>query len=320
MTFKHVTVESVESATAAARKDYAANYPSSDDGVRATLTSRAVMLDGLPVSTKCAEFAEAIRKANRAVKFGVGNNTRRDWLRYGIVIYEELYAYIPGQQYVLGRFGYADNQINGVEHKFFVYARGIKNDKFNAVRDQYNMSMSGDMKRALDAAKKYLRPYSPIECARMTFDDFRHKVTAADNQYAYASDSARGLVVHSSALRNELFAMLMAGHQFADPTLHANITNWKKEFDTMTKVAEKQAHGFYVQITVSGEKQSFEVIEVFDIKKGQNSVNLVVKNYGADDLPEEFSEKIATLMMVNAMQYIEGVGMRTSDKAFWIER
>lgn len=319
MSFRRTAVEEIDEFTDMVKREYATAIFTTDTEADARFVAAHKQIDGLWVTRQCAEFAEAIRKANRAVKFGVARHGSRWDFSNSTRVFKSLHAYIPGQQFSLGEFGYADNAVRGVDYKYFVYARDIANEKYQSHRDQHYMVMSGDLKRAVEGAKKHLRPYSPIEMARLSFDSFRHEILKCDGATDEKVRSARLAVLNSNELREELFALVESDYAFINPTLKQNIINWKRERNEMT-TKQKESHGFYIQVTTTGDKQSFEVIEVFDIKKGQNSTNWGVKNYGAEDMPAELSEKIATLMMLDPMNYIEGVGMRTSEKAFWIER
>lgn len=320
MSYEHTTVKRIERATEATLKSMAERISTQSAEMQEVLAQTTKLVDGIRVTNNCAQFAEGMRKVHRNVQFGITKHCKTEW-KGGIVVVTSLWAYLPGHDYAMCHFGYSDVGVNGTDYRWFVASRTIRNEKYADHRDQYSMVTSDKFERIMTAVKKHVRPYSPMESAQVTYDAFADKIRNKNWTVRESYSNARGTVLNTDDLRDELFGMLLRGYEFNNPTLKEKIIVWQDKHNEMVEQMNKAVHCYYVQTRMLGDEQIFEVLEVFDVKsnnlKGSQQQPQVFK---ADDLPEDIAGKMAALSMLEKGGYVEGLGMKATDTTYWVER
>jgi hypothetical protein len=277
-------------------------------------------VDGVhSVDVKTAEFCEALRKELRGIKFGYSRSGAKTVWKGSNVVLQTLWAYYPGDEYALGMVGFADFAVSGAgDDKFCVYARGIKNEKFGEDRDQYHMSMSNDVAKAVKNAKKYLRRYGTPEVAMMSLSDLQSKLSQAGWTASSEYRAAKEKFCNDASFEAELYAIINSGYQFNNPLL-ANIARDLIDKYKEKIVREAQAHhGWYVLVRDFAGGQMFDVAEVLDMKRATVRNLGEVKAYTPEELPEDIGHKIAALSMLEGEAFVEGLGMRVSPTSYWV--
>lgn len=279
------------------------------------------------VAKECEALAEKIRGIYRHVKFGVMRNCA--WQRDadgGPNQWLSMYAYLPGQQYAMCEFGHKDVAIQGVSTRYFIRSRNIRNEKFHSNRDQFNMATSESLDRIVTAVKKYVRPYTPIECAEISYRDFTSslysvKSTITNEEYE-ATNKVMGSSNHS-AMREELFGMLDRGYEFSNPALRENIIAWRTKYQERKQADGIKKHAYYVQMRMMGDEQMFDIFELFDVQPGASRFKVAPQDViqrKMDEMPEDIIGKIGALSIVQDGHYVDGLGMKVSDAVYWVER
>lgn len=278
------------------------------------------MVDGIPVVPHLAKFCAEIRKVNRHVKFGFGRHTSWDW-RTGIQMAIELCVYMDGHAYAMARVGYGDYSIRtSGGHKYMVYARMIANEKFRDSTEQYHMATAETVERAVKNVKKYLRPYSPMECAAMTYTLVRDRFAQVGMQASQAAASAKYNVLEEKQLRAELFHMLNAGYEFLSQDFRASVVEWRDKINEEQAVRGRALHAYYVNVRLYREEMLCDVIEVLDAdKRYKMAPDKPVATYKMEDLPENIAGSLAALSMVEDGHYVHGVGLRVDSTTFWVQ-
>ena len=280
------------------------------------------MVDGIPVVAPLVNFCAEIRKGNRYVKFGISKGIKSSWGHGGPSRFAELFVYMEGHTYAMMKVGYADYSIR-VTHsnKYMVYARTIKNEKFRDSNDQYHMVMADSVERAVKNVKKYMRPYSPTECAAMTFDNVRNSFSAVNANASSGVASARCDVVDSKHLRTELFHMLDVGYEFLSLEFRDQIVKWREAWQADQEARGRALHAYYVNVRIHREEMMCDVIEVLDAnKRSRLDNNMPVTTYKMEELPEYIGGNLAALSMVEDDHYVDGVGLRVDSTTFWVQR
>ena len=280
-----------------------------------------LMVDGIPVVPELMQFCAEIRKVNRHVKFGVANRMKYNF-RGTVNLMQELYAYMDGHAYATMKVGYGDYSTKGNgESKFMVYARMIKNEKFRDDSDQYHMATAEGIDRAIKNVKKYMRPYSPVECATMSFEAVRSKFSSVVQGVSSELYQARSGVIESVHLRNELFHMLDVGYEFLAEDFREKIVQWREKYNEDQVARGRALHAYYVNVRIHREEMVCDVIEVLDAnKRSRLDTNMPVVTYKMEDLPEGVAGNLAALSMVDDGHYVDGVGMRVDSATFWVQR
>lgn len=316
MSFNHTRVDFIEKTTKALITQLAEAVHSTDANDPPILT-----VDGVPVKPELANYCAEIRKLNRHVKFGIGRRMKYDRPN-GVNLLEELYAYMDGHTYALMKVGFADYSIRGNDtRKYMVYARMIRNDKFKEDRENYYMATAESMVRALKNVKKYMRPYSPVECAEMSFDDVRSKFSSVGYGVQSMLTGARNSVVDSSHVRNELFHMLDVGYEFLSEDFRDKIAAWRQAYRENQEAQARALHTYYVNVRIHREEMVCDVIEVLDAnKRSRLEATAPVTTYKMEELPEHIAGNLAALSMVDNNHYVDGVGLRVDSTTFWVQK
>ena len=308
MSYNHVRVEHAEKTT----KGILAQLSESDPP--------ALMMDGIPVTRQMSQFCAEIRKVNRHTKFGISKGCKTVW--QDAPVYRELYVYMEGHTYAMLKIGYGDYSIKGEgAYKFMVYARMIKNEKFRDDNDQYFTATAEGIERAVKNIKKYMRPYSPIECAEMSFNSVRHKFSSVVANVSSELSTARYGVLDSAHLRNELFHMIDVGYEFLSEEFKNKIVQWRDAYRADQESKGRALHVYYVNVRIYREEMVCDVIEVLDANKRVGlDARVPVSTYSMNDLPENIAGNLAALSMVEDDHYVDGVGLRVDSTTFWVQR
>ena len=316
MSFEHTQVVVIEKKT----KDLLARLAESVSTVNADDPPR-VEVDGIPVVPEVAQFCAQIRKVNRHVKFGVAGRIKASWGNNQGKM-QELFVYMEGHTYAMMKIGYGDYSIrNSDGSKYMVYARMIRNEKFREDNAQYHMATAEGIERAIKNVKKYMRPYSPIECAGMSFDSVRNRFASVVSNVSNEMYSARNSVMESAHLRMELFHMLDIGYEFLSTEFREKIVKWREKYQEDQESRGRALHAYYVNVRIQREEMVCDVIEVLDAnKRNRLESHMPVVTYKMEELPEHIGGNLAALSMVEDDHYVDGVGLRVDSSTFWVQR
>jgi hypothetical protein len=316
MSYDHTRVDAIEKATKALLTRIAETVETvnADD-------PPVPMVDGIPVVAPLMNFCTEIRKVNRHVKFGVSKRIKNSWGHGGPNRMLELYAYMDGHTYAMMKIGYADYSVkNTGDVKYMVYARMIKNEKFREDNDQYHMATAESIERAMKNVKKYMRPYSPIECAGMSFDNVRNRFSSVVSNVSSELASVRYEIQNSVHLRMELFHMLDIGYEFLSEEFREKIVLWRTKYQEDQEARGRALHAYYVNVRIHREEMVCDVIEVLDAnKRSRLDTHMPVVTYKMEELPEHIGGSLAALSMVEDDHYVDGVGLRVDSATFWVQ-
>ena len=317
MSYTHARVDTIEKKTKALVTQLASEVETVSEG-----DPPVPMVDGIPVVAPLFNFCAEVRKINRHVKFGVGKHIKNSWGHSGPNRVMELYVYMDGHTYTMMKVGYADYSTKGNgENKYMVYARMIKNEKFREDSDQYHMATAEGIERAVKNVKKYLRPYSPTECAAMTYEDIRGRFSTVNSNVSGVMYDAKNDILASSHLRNELFHMIDVGYEFLAEDFKGMIVKWRDAYREEQVARARALHTYYVNVRIHREEMVCDVIEVLDAhKKYRLDNNMAVTTYKMEELPDYISGSLAALSMVEDDHYVDGVGLRVDSSTFWVQR
>ncbi len=316
MSYDHTRVDFIERKT----KELLARVTESVSTVNAD-DPPMYKVDGIPVMPELFTFCAEIRKVNRHVKFGVANRMKQSWGNGGNKM-QELYAYMDGHAYAVMKIGYGDYSVKGNgDWKYMVYARMIKNEKFREDNDQYHMATAENIERAMKNVKKYMRPYSPIECAAMSFDNVRNRFSSVVSNVSSELASVRYEIQNSVHLRMELFHMLDIGYEFLSEEFREKIVLWRTKYQEDQEARGRALHAYYVNVRIHREEMVCDVIEVLDAnKRPRLDTHMPVVTYKMEELPEHIGGSLAALSMVEDDHYVDGVGLRVDSATFWVQR
>ena len=317
MSYNHKRVDEIERKTKALLAGLAGDIGTVNAG-----DAPVPMVDGIPVMAPLVNFCAEIRKTNRHVKFGISKGIKSSWGHGGPSRFSELFVYIEGHTYAMMKVGWADYTVRATHsNKYMVYARTIKNEKFSDNKEQYNMATADSVERAVKNVKKYMRPYSPTECAAMSFDSVRNNFSAVGSIVSSRLYEGRSGVYDSKHIRTELFHMLDVGYEFLSLEFRDQIVKWRETWQADQEARGRALHAYYVNVRIHREEMMCDVIEVLDAnKRSRLDDNMPVTTYKMEELPEHISGNLAALSMVEDDHYVDGVGLRVDSTTFWVQR
>jgi hypothetical protein len=282
------------------------------------------ILDGIPMKPQLHAFCTSLRAKFPKVKFHF--NSDHNKINRQDLLVTDVLVYVDDCDYVLGRIGhgyYGVNTNNDVP-EFMVESRKINNDKYAEYRDQYYRAFTRDIDKALKNAQRYLLPYSPAELLDATFGAF--KDTLESKRYAANREFERELDTLKiyDVLATELENLVNKGVEFSTPMFQLHVKDAVSKFQRARELRQKQTRSYFITIRTVGNMQMADVAACKDprgkLPTTDDFFEDTFKVMNVDDLPEDIKAKVATLMMVDTHQYIEGVGQRATERSFWVER
>ena len=279
------------------------------------------MVDGLPLSTACAEMVKAVREFMPDIKIGLGGSGG-DYDTYAKGL-ASVFVYREGDVYGMGRIGFRDVAINGYKHHYFVYSRKISNQKCHPSRWQYYTKSSEDMGKALKQVKKFLIPYSPTEIASRTAEDFAETLARRRRNAHSDMRQAWRVIVNDNEtqLLEEIKHLIKVGHQFLKPQFAERVAAYLSSEGAYTQEVDCRLDAYFMNV---GEDTT-EIVEYENMVDGDGYSNIrtapkTTNTVATQDIPFDLQMKIASLQVAEPMHYIEGLGMRVGDRTFWVQR
>ena len=287
-------------------------------------------LDGIPVRREVYELGNELRRSFAGYRFHASRNGRFNNHVKRVqapdgkfqAFYTDVTVYIEGSDYAVGRIGYGSDYGLKMADKmtYMIHSRKIQNEKFADHREQYNMAFVGDLKKAVKMSLTKLTPYSPKEMAGLTYSDFKYGIEEVRSNLRSTIHSLLSPLREASVMLTELKGLMAQGVQFTTPEFTRAAEQILKAEQEYEAVRHKPIHGYYVYVRMVGDHQWVDVIDALDMQARSSVDSYAHTSFPAEDLPEDIQGKIAVLAMAQINQYMQGVGRRVSDKAFWIER
>ncbi len=290
------------------------------------------MLDGIPVRREVHELATELRRSYHGFRFhasttnlirpnkmlSVTNEPGTPSFRF----YTDVTVYIEGSDYVVGVIGHGKRYgIKEVEKPvYMIQSRKIENEKFGSHRDQFNMSFMGDLKKAVRTALSKLVPYSPKEMAGISIGDFRNCIELTRSNVQRNVTSLVGPLSDRNVLMREMRSLIVQNTMFVTEEFQRAAAGFIKAEAEWAEVKNKPIHGYYVYVRMVGDEQWVDIVEATDTQNYGRVDDYPVTSMPVSDVPEDVQGKVAVLSMAALDQHMNGVGMRVSEKSFWLER
>lgn len=285
-------------------------------------------LDGIPVRREVYDLGMELRRSYHGFRFHAtrGDNKTKQvqadvsgtWVKF----YTDVTVYIDGSDYVVGVIGFGSDY--GIKSSdkltYMIQSRKINNDKFADHRDQYFMSFVSDHKKAVRLALSKLVPYSPKEMANITIRDFKDHIETVRNTVRSGLHGLIGPLTDRNILMREMRNLIAQNTMFVTEEFQRAAAGFIKAEAEWEEVRNKPVHGYYVYVRMVGDEQWVDIIEATDAQQYNSVEHCPVTSTPVSDVPEDIQGKVAVLSMADRGQYMQGVGMRVSDKAFWLER
>lgn len=285
-------------------------------------------LDGIPVRREVYDLGTELRRSYHGFRFHAtrGDNKIKQvqadvseaWKKF----YTDVTVYIDGSDYVVGVIGFGSDY--GVKPSdklsYMIQSRKIQNEKFAEHRDQYFMSFVTDHKKAVRLALSKLVPYSPKEMANITINDFKDHIETVRNTVRSGFHGLVSPLTDRNILMREMRNLIAQNTMFVTEEFQRAAAGFIQAEAEWEEVRNKPVHGYYVYVRMVGDEQWVDIVETTDAQKYRHVDHCPVTSMVVTDVPEDIQGKVAVLSMADRGQYMQGVGMRVSDKAFWLER
>ena len=315
MSVKHVLVSSLKAPT---DRDLH-NDPQSADW--------PFKLDGIPVRREVYDLGTELRRSYHGFRFHAtrgDNSVVQVQSDEGVVkkFYTDVTVYIEGSDYVVGVIGHGKKYgIKEVDKSvYMIQSRKINNEKFAEHRDQYWMSFVADHKKAVRLALSKLVPYSPKEMADITIRDFKDHIERVRSNVHSGVTGLISPLSDRNILMREMRNLIAQNTMFVTEEFQKAAAGFIKAEEEWNEVRNKPVHGYYVYVRMVGSEQWVDIVEATDAQKYHSVEHCPVTSMPVSDVPEDIQGKVAVLSMGALGQYMQGVGVRTTEKSFWLER
>jgi len=290
---------------------------------------------GVPVPTDLKDFITEVSKAMPHLKFlpyedcNVEDSVIIDGEHRILIctVMTEFIVYTDDAPLEVGRISFQDNSASrsGKELTYGIYSRKIRNPKFSSGRNQHNMVMSKDLKKAVKHAKTYLLPYTTSELAKVFYDDIHDR---AGDSLSHAKRQMLGTldpIGHNREIMiTELLNLMTQGVTFVTSEFRDIAKCLQDRVEVYTEQAKRQVDAVFVRIYNIGEDPYADVQIAYNVRQNRNWQTALDKNsvttYKMSELPEDIAHAVATLSILNNKQYVNHVGMKVDERHFWVER
>jgi len=232
-----------------------------------------------------------------------------------------LFVYHKTQPYVMGWIGYGNFRRNGSGNDTFaVGSRNIVNAKY-AYGKQEHMYTSKNIEVVTKHARKYLSDWSALEVAVLKGNEVTQFWGNTDNGLSReVSDKYQKVVRSNSCLINQLKVLDAMGHNYVDNTFKVAVRELlDKHEEQLEKTRERSAKVAAITVCesrITGESE-YLVCRCSDISKYQQDWQDVGR-FDDKTLPEELAGKLSVLMMCEQKQWVDNVGVKFSDRVYYV--
>jgi hypothetical protein len=275
------------------------------------------MTHGAETRSHLAMFATEVAKAMPHVKFARSGGHGREIHR--------LHVYMPNQEYTLGQIGRGDFSINGCTTTYMVFSRNIKNGKIQSWRDQHNMVLSEDLKRAVKNALRYLTPMSCYEIARESYDEFRGGLSSAIARVKDDFENLSRACMVRRTFEAEFRNLLAQNVTFITPEFQGAAAQFITASTDAQVASMRKVGALFVRIRNMGIADG-GMAEIITFR--QNLIDMYTMPSMGGNAPvlmemsalsDELQAKLATLSMMPLNTYAEGLGVKAADNLYWVE-
>jgi hypothetical protein len=241
-------------------------------------------------------------------------------------ICDEMFVYMDDFPFDIGRIGYGDNSVNNGEETYSVYSRKIQNAKYATHRDQHFMIMSKDLDKAVKNARKHLVPYTTRELAQAFYEPLHTKVSQVFEKVKGSMyDGAREIVNNRMAILQEVAFLKKQGVEFTTPEFRDLADRVDQLIADYAEQDKRKVSAVFVRFKQVGDDTYVDVQEVMNVREirwdvKMNTTGSLSTTYPLNELPQDISEQVSVLSILENDGYVSNVGMKIDDTNFWVER
>jgi hypothetical protein len=276
------------------------------------------VIDGYAVHEEMYKFCKAIRKSNSKVRFLPKH------IRGGVA--NAMLMHLENADYAYGSICVGTNwgKSQASDLQYVVQHDSISNDKYKDY-PYTDRLYSTNIDTAVKNVKRYCIPPTPVQVAASMSDQF----SRATNDIIYnANRDVRTIVPdlrdHYDDLVSELKNLRSQNVVFSTQ-LFSNLFNELDKLEEKRNVVKSSTRPvYYVQVDLVGDNQFIHLVEAeaenTKYGAGVNIPKNAMTTLPSNDVPEDVMGRLSVLFTLQTGQHIPDVGMRISEKMFWLYR
>jgi hypothetical protein len=156
--------------------------------------------------------------------------------------------------------------------------------------------------------------------ADITIRDFKQHIEGVRSNVHSGVTGLISPLSDRNILMREMRNLIAQNTMFVTEEFQKAAAGFIKAEEEWNEVRNKPVHGYYVYVRMVGDEQWVDIVEATDAQKYHSVEHCPVTSMPVSDVPEDIQGKVAVLSMADIGQYMQGVGVRTTEKSFWLER
>jgi hypothetical protein len=209
------------------------------------------------------------------------------------------------------------------QNTFNLYSRTICNPRVNDSREEYHLKKSSDSNNIIVAIGKYVKPLSPQELVNLSGSDVSSTLYEFFNPLVRNLRRLRqniGLVEGSPA---ERFMLNMGRSDTTLPPELQPVTEYLESIDSYDamNIHKREVHAVIIAndaVRVIAVPTRYRYDGVPDVVTFDDPSKYEYTIYGHSEVPELYRNRINVLNITERMEFIPGVGIKHSDKVFYV--
>ena len=228
--------------------------------------------------------------------------------------------------YGVAKITYEDARIrrsSKPQNTFNLYSRTIYNPRVSDYREEYNLKKSSDSNNIIVAIGRYVKPLSPQELVNLSGSDVSSILYEFFNPLVRNLRRLRqniGLVEGSPA---ERFMLNMGRSDTTLPPELQLVTEYLESIDSYDamNIHKREVHAVIIAndaVRVIAVPTRYRYDGVPDVETFDDPSKYEYTIYGHNEVPELYRNRINVLNITERMEFIPGVGIKHSDKVFYV--
>ena len=229
--------------------------------------------------------------------------------------------------YGVAKITYEDARIrrsSKPQNTFNLYSRTICNPRVNDSREEYHLKKSSDSNNIIVAIGRYVKPLSPQELVNLSGSD------VSSTLYEFFNPLVRNLrrlrqnigLVEGSPADRFMLNMGRSGAVALPPELQL-VTEYLESIDSYDamNIHKREVHAVIIAndaVRVIAVPTRYRYDGVPDVVTFDDPSKYEYTIYGHNEVPELYRNRINVLNITERMEFIPGVGIKHSDKVFYV--
>ena len=246
-----------------------------------------------------------------------------------LYIGNDLFLHYPKDPYALGKVAWGDPYDGGDgSNRYAISSPRITNNRYSSGRNEHHMKVTEVCRKAVKIVKENLTPLTTAELGFISLYSVSQQLNNVLGESKAAADKIADDIFGSSYvprrasnLMREMKHLLQTGHNFLDISLQQQFTDYfqlKGEHEELESEVKDQTMTFvYVRDRLG--RQVYDAMQISDIAKYSRRVlPETIQNYNDDTLPDDLKGKMGVITTLDVGQFVDGVGMRTDERLFYV--